>query len=419
MSGTASALPCGGRVRPGIAGCCAGLLLISTLMPLPAQQPGDEAAWALWEKVMTEIGTSYYEPVTEAALTQAAVDFIASRSGPAAGKMKPSTAGLEPAACRQALKDFILKVSALPGRKSSSFELMEGALAEVVEKQLRFSHYFVSGDVEAFQKVDKGQVGLTLERSEDGRFICRPAEGAPAWEAGIRKGDELVSLNGRSVRGLPLLRAGTLIRGPVDTVVNVQVRQISGRTLTAALKREVPAKGVVSLRQAAGGPLLRIPLFDADTSKEVKPLLEQLPPRSILTIDLQGNPGGDTSAAVKVAGLFLPGDRPLTIALRQARDTETPLATDQRQAVTLRGITLLVDSGTASAAELLAAALQEGMNVPVTLSGSRTYGKGTFQVQHSLDGGGLLTLTTGHLTTAKGTSWDQRGIEPTFPAKGR
>lgn len=418
MTGTSSALRRPVRLRAGRAGLWCLVLLVGN-SHVRAQQE-DDAAWALWNQVMTEVAASYYEPVSEETLTQAALDFLAARGGPAAAKLKPTGFGADPATCRQAVKDFILKAATLPGRKSTAFEMVEAALAEIVEKQLRFSHYFVSGDVEAFEKVDKGQVGLTLERAEDGRFLCRPSEGAPAWEAGIRKGDELVSLDGRSVRGMALLRAGTLIRGPVDTVVSVQVRQISGRTLTAPLKREVQAKGVISLTQSAGGPLLRIPKFDLETAKELKPLLSRIPPKSILTIDLMGNPGGDTVAAVQVAGMFLPGDRPLTIAHRHARGQETPLTTTEVPVVSaLRGITVLTDSGTASASELLTMALKEGMTIPVSTSGSKSYGKGTFQVQHALNGGGLLTLTTGQLTTAKGTSWEGQGIEPTFARKPR
>ncbi|MDB6069974.1 MAG: peptidase, partial [Verrucomicrobiales bacterium] len=340
----------GGKLS-GWAGLVLLLIISSLLAPAPARaQQEDEAAWALWAQVMDEVAASYYQPITEAALTEAAVDFWLGRSGPAAAKLKPADYGADSAASRKVLKDFVIKASTLPGRRSTAFEMVESALAEVVEKQLKFSHYFVSGDVEAFQKVDKGQVGLTLERAEDGRFLCRPSEGAAAWVAGIRKGDELVSIDGRSVRGMALLRAGTLIRGPVDSSVSVQVRQISGRTLTAELRREVPPRGVISLTQGAGGPMIRIPSFTLDTVKELKPLLQQLPAKSILTLDLRGNPGGDTSAAVETAGLFLPGERPLTIAIRQAKGQDTPLITKQSQIVTLRGVTVLVDGGTASAA---------------------------------------------------------------------
>lgn len=389
------------------------------VVPAGWSQLEDAAAWELWERSMDLAGETYYEKVDEAGLTKAALDFLAARGGPSMAKLKPQEIGQDPAACRKALKIFIAQASTQPGKKTTAFEMVEAALAEVMERQLRYSHYYPAEDVEAFNLVDKGNPGLKVELGADGRFSCLPIEGGPAWRAGIRRGDELVSVDGRSVRGLALLRTGVLIRGPVDSRVQVQVRQISGRTLSAALRREVEAKGKISLSDEVGSPMLKIPEFNKNTLEELKPLLAQVPEHSTLTLDLQGNAGGDVSAAVQVAGLFLPGSRPLPIARRLARGEETLLTTEEQPVVKLLGITILMNSGTASASELLALALQEGMEVPVTLSGSKSYGKGTFQVQHSLNSGGLLTLATGQLTTAKGTAWEGKGIEPLFSPAGR
>lgn len=395
------------------------LLCWGAFVPAGWGQLEDEAAWALWDRSMDLVGETYYEKVSEASLTKAAVDFLAVRGGPSVAKFKPPEYGQDAAACRKALRLFITQAATLPGKKITAFEMVEAALAEVMERQLRYSHYYPAEDMEAFNLVDKGNPGLKVERGADGRFSCLPAEGGPAWRAGIRRGDELVSLDGRSVHGLALMRTGVLIRGPVDSTVQVQVRQISGRTLSVALRREVPAKGKISLSDEVGSPMLKIPEFNQATLEELKPILAQVPEKSTLTLDLQGNAGGDVSAAVEVAGLFLPGNRPLPVARRLARGEETLLTTEVQPVVKLLGITILMDSGTASASELLALALQEGMTVPVTLSGSKSFGKGTFQVQHSLNSGGLLTLATGQLTTAKGTAWEGKGIEPLFTPGGR
>ena len=368
---------------------------------------------------MDLISENYITRASEADLTKAAVEFLASAGSAAMRKLKPLEYGENSTANREALKLFITQASALPGKKTTAFEMVEAAVENMAQSKLRYSDYQRLADLEAMKLIAKGNPGLRVERNADGRFLCLPMEGSPAWRYRIRKGDELVSVDGRSVRGMRLFQVGVLIRGPVNTSVQVQVRQISGRSLSAALVREVEAGGKLSLTEEVGSPLLRIPSFDTSTSNELKLLLSKLPPQSSLTLDLQGNGGGEVQAAVDAAGLFLPGKRPLPIARRQARGKETLWSTDEEPVTNLLGITILIDSGTASSAELLALALQEGMNVPVTLSGSRSYGKGTFQFEETLRGGGRLTFAAGELTTMKGTAWEGKGVEPSFAPGGR
>ncbi len=391
---------------------CVLLCLLLAALPADAQQ--EEAAWALWQNAMERIAKYYYQPTAEPTLTHAALTFLAEKSGPSALRLLPPDCGPTAATARAAYRKFLSAAVSLPGRKVDAFSLTETALENIAIKHLDFCRYERLADVEAAAHAGDASVGLRLDLQPDGRVFCLPREGAPAWRAGIRRGDELLSIDDQALRGLPRLRLRSLLRGAAGSVVMLQATTTTGKLLRAGVRRESDPPSRPGLDTSSAAPVLRIPEFTADTTASLKAALAALPAHAWLTIDLRGNGGGDLLPAVDSAGLFLPGPRPLRICTKTSHAGTQDLQTHEAAITKPRGILILVDAGTASSAELFALALLEASVCPVTIGGTKTYGKGLFQEQQVLDGGGLFSLTVGQLRTSRGTAWHQKGIQPTF-----
>ncbi len=394
--------------------------LLAFLLFLPASSihaQQDEAAWALWATAMDRITGRYYQEVSEQSLTEAAVKHIIERTGPAAIRLQPAGYGANPKECREVFRKFIIGAAALPGRRTDAFGLTETALEEIAAHQLDFCKYDRLADVEASSHAGDASPGLRLDIQADGRLLCRPREGASAWRAGIRFGDELISIDDQPLKGLSRLRVRSLLRGSTGSVAMLQTSSTSGKVLRTGVRREVEPPSRPGLDTASLVPVLRIPEFTHDTPAALSHLLESLPPQSWLTIDLRGNSGGDLNEAVDCAAMFLTGPRPINVCTKKSHSGAVPLSSKQECLVKLRGILILVDGGTASSAELFTLALLEGCATRVTIGGTKTYGKGLYQEQQVLDGGGSLALTVGQLATMKGTIWHKTGIQPTFGGK--
>jgi carboxyl-terminal processing protease len=280
--------------------------------------------------------------------------------------------------------------------------------------------------LEAALDQEFGGVGLELAENPASREleVVSPVFGSPAWRAGIAPGDRLVAIDGIATRELPLAESLRRLRGaagtPVAIVVDAAADEPNGprsrRTMT--LVREVlRTESVLGDRRRADGSwdwevegepgtwLVRITSFGARTADELRRALDAIADRRAaagapaggLVIDLRGNAGGLLSAAVEACDLLL--DDGVIVSTRgRAASTAGDVAIDVRRAsrgkaVADMPLAVLVDGLTASAAEVMAACLQDHGRAVVV--GSRTFGKGTVQSLLPLsDGSGLVKLTT-------------------------
>lgn len=284
-----------------------------------------------------------------------------------------------------------------------------------------------------------GGVGLevTFAPDEPTLTVTTPLVGSPAWSAGIAAGDRIVSIDGVRTEGMRLKDAVAALRGPTGTVVVVGVAPPVGDAgetrdengvLAAAREvrlergalREETVRG--DRRRADGSwdwfvegedrvALLRVSRFGAETVAEIDRALGEIAaagiPRGII-LDLRGNPGGAVSAAIEVCDRFLDGG--VIVSTRRREGDSTPI--DERRATTgeaLPGVpaAVLVDGLTASAAEVVAACLQDHRRGVVV--GSRTYGRGTVQNVIGLsDGRHALRLTTAEYLRPDGRAIHRR-----------
>ena len=257
-------------------------------------------------------------------------------------------------------------------------------------------------------------VGLTVGPVGEGLIVTSALLG-PAREAGIRKGDVIVSIDGKPTSNLPFERSVTLIKGDQGTIVHLAVLRAgdSGTMHFTVVRQDIPTPAIRSrLIRVAGTPLgyVRLFGFPGSATGRVEQATESLVERGAqgLILDLRDNPGGLLAQAVQAVSLFLPEGVVCTVqgvhhppqvfdAAGGARYPTLPLV-------------VLMNGGTASAAEIVAAAL--GDNGRAVLVGERTYGKASVQSVHQLSNGGALKLTTARYRTPAGLDITGLGVGP-------
>jgi carboxyl-terminal processing protease len=258
-------------------------------------------------------------------------------------------------------------------------------------------------------------VGLELDRGNSQLQVISPLAGSPAERAGIRSGDVIVSVDGVDTTPLNLDEVANRIRGPRGTSVTLGLVRDSTPMFEVVVVRDTITVASVRSRLLPGDmPLAyaRIDVFSELTSQQLR---EQLAPllaqgSRAVVLDLRGNPGGYLSSAVEVTsdfvkdGVVLYQDRGGADGSRQAyRTTGNPQAADLPIAV-------LVDGGSASAAEIVAAALRD--NQRAVLVGEKTFGKGTVQEIHKLSDDSRLHVTVAQWLTPSGHAIQGEGLLP-------
>ncbi|EGJ75171.1 putative carboxy-terminal processing protease precursor [Streptomyces sp. Tu6071] len=256
-------------------------------------------------------------------------------------------------------------------------------------------------------------VGLALAHDADGVLrVSRVRPGAPAARAGVRTGERLLSVGGREVAGLPVTRTVGLLRGGPGTRVAVRLVRDDGTERRLVLTRVRLGDGpVVSVeRYGDGGARVLVRAFTRGAGERVRAAVAALPPRTAVVLDLRGNPGGLLDEAARAAGAFLDGG---VVATYEDGGSRRVLGAPRGAAGT-GPLVVLVDGGTASAAEVVTGALQDRGRAVVV--GEPTFGKGTVQVPRALPDGSVAELTVGRWRTPAGRGVEGEGLAPDVSA---
>jgi carboxyl-terminal processing protease len=256
-------------------------------------------------------------------------------------------------------------------------------------------------------------IGLTVEPSRAG-LVVTSALGGPARAAGVRRGDIIVRIEGRPAGKLTFEQALNLIKGEKGTVVHITVRRPDrGRVTLTVMRREIsvpPLRARASrFRSTRLGyiRLLSFPDAAADRLREAAATLVKSGAKGIL-LDLRDNPGGLLPQAVRTVSVFLEEGVVCTIAgLHQEETVYEVTGTASQPSIPL---VVVVDRGSASAAEIVAAALQAHDRALIV--GGRTYGKASVQSIRPLSNGTALKLTTAMYKTPDGRDLTDRGVRP-------
>jgi carboxyl-terminal processing protease len=259
--------------------------------------------------------------------------------------------------------------------------------------------------------------GLGIEvTSEDGVVkVISPMDGTPAFNAGIKAGDYITAVNGDSVLGLSVNEAVKQMRGKPGEPVTLTIAREKSDPFDVKIVREVIKPKSAKARMEGAYGVLRLSGFNEKTTDEAEAAFAELkaknPKMKGLILDLRNNPGGLLDQAVAVSDLFLEGGEIVSQRGRDPRDVERYNA----RAGDMTGgmpIVVLINSGSASAAEIVAGALQDRKRAEIV--GLTSFGKGSVQTVIPLRGGmdGALKLTTARYYTPSGRSIQKTGIEP-------
>ena len=320
-------------------------------------------------------------------------------------------------------------------------KLMEGAINGLVTNLDPHSSYLDIDAQKDFTAATSGEFsGVGIDTGmEDGLVrVVSPIEDSPAYKAGLKTGDLVFEIDGKNVKGMTLSEAINKIRGPKGTTVKLSVlRKKTATPLSFSIVRETIKNPSIKFKLSNQDyPYLRITQFQENTgvdlAKNLKLISEKNKgPLKGLVIDLRNNPGGMVSSAVAVAAAFLEKDKLIVYSDGKTNNAKMKLFAnpynyveggekndyfkDISEEYKKIPIVVLVNNGSASAAEIVAGALQDHKRAVIL--GTQTFGKGTIQQLFPLKTGSAIKITIAKYYTPSGKSIQAKGILPDYIAE--
>jgi len=317
-------------------------------------------------------------------------------------------------------------------------KLMEGAINGLVTNLDPHSSYLDIDAQKDFTAATSGEFsGVGIDTGmEDGLVrVVSPIEDSPAYKAGLKTGDLVFEIDGKNVKGMTLSEAINKIRGPKGTTVKLSVlRKKTATPLSFSIVRETIKNPSIKFKLSNQDyPYLRITQFQENTgvdlAKNLKLISEKNKgPLKGLVIDLRNNPGGMVSSAVAVAAAFLEKDKLIVYSDGKTNNAKMKLFANPYNYVEggeksdyLKDISeeykkipivVLVNNGSASAAEIVAGVLQDHKRAVIL--GTQTFGKGTIQQLFPLKSGSAIKITIAKYYTPNGKSIQAKGILPDY-----
>ncbi len=304
--------------------------------------------------------------------------------------------------------------------------LMKAALRGLLADLDPHSAYLEKDEAQDLVEQTEGAysgIGVEIEQRPDRSLMVVGAiDGTPAQRAGLRAGDTIIAVDGQVLATRGADAASRELRGKPGTKVTITfLRPGDATPRDLVITRETIRVTSVSSRLLEPGyGYLRISTFQADTGPQVKRHLTALAAKSAgglsgLVLDLRSNPGGLLNAAVEAADALL--DKGLIVRTKgRLPYSNASFHAKAGDAISGAPVVVLVDAGTASAAEVLAGALRDHKRALVM--GSRTFGKGSVQTVVPLENGDSVKLTTARYYTPSGKSIQASGIRPDFVLRG-
>ncbi len=305
----------------------------------------------------------------------------------------------------------------------SDKKLIESAINGMLTSLDPHSSYLNAEDFKYMNEQTSGKFGglgieITMENSVV--KIISPIDDTPAAKAGLKAGDYITEIEGETVVGQTLNEAVSKLRGKVGTKVKITIRRANTKPFTVTLKREeIKVQSVKHEIKNDDVLYIRISAFNEDIdeniSKAVKDTQSKLKGKLTgIVIDVRNNPGGLLDQAVKVSDLFLEQGEIVSTRSRNEEDTVKYSATPGDIANNLP-IVIMINEGSASAAEILAGAMQDHHRAIIL--GEKSFGKGSVQTVIPLRNKGAMRITTARYYTPSGRSIQAKGIEPDVEVK--
>lgn len=307
--------------------------------------------------------------------------------------------------------------------------LMEGAAAGMVSDLDPYTEYIPEEGMQDFELLTTGKydgIGALIRQKDDYVRIAQPYQGSPADKAGLKIGDKILSIDGKDAKGFTTEQVSSRLKGEPGSKVKVTVEHLDGTQQTAAIRREriaipgVPYAGWV----ADGIGYIRHSDFTEGCYEEMRAAIERLRterPLKGLVLDYRSNGGGIMQEAVKILGMFVPKGTEVVSTKGRSEDSKQVFRTDTEPILADLPLTVLINGNSASAAEIVAGALQDLDRA--VLIGQRSFGKGLVQSPRPLGYNAMLKLTTAKYYIPSGrciqaidySSRDEKGAVKSVP----
>ncbi len=297
-------------------------------------------------------------------------------------------------------------------------ELLEGALSGMVSSLDPHSTFLSAKKFNDMKNQASGQfggLGIEIIIEKDHINIISPIEDTPAFRAGLKPGDQIVAVEGKPIANMSDIEALKSLRGDPGSEVSVTIYREKQSPFDVKMTREFIKVQAVKFRVEKDVGYIRIATFNDDTTSEVikaiRSVRKELGPKlKGIILDVRNNPGGLLDQAVSVSSLFLPTGR--NVVSIRGRESKMFASYNSNSSDMTQGlpIVILVNSGSASASEILAGALQDYRRAVVV--GTKTFGKGSVQRVSPINDYGALKMTIALYYTPLGRSIQKEGIVP-------
>lgn len=279
-------------------------------------------------------------------------------------------------------------------------ELMTTGIDAMLESLDPYTQYIAESEMEDYRLMTTGQyggIGATIRKRDEGLMIAEPYENWPAAKAGLQAGDEILEIDGRVVKGMATDEVSKLLKGQAGSTVRIKIGRPGAEPVTHAVVREeikipdVPYKGFMDAEGKVG--YLKLNSFTQTAGSEVRNAIKELKEQGAekLILDLRGNGGGLLREAVNIVNLFVPKGETVVETRGKVSEWDKAYKTLSEPFDPKLPLVVLVDTGSASASEIVAGCLQD-LDRAVVM-GQRTFGKGLVQQTRDLVYNGKLKVT--------------------------
>tara|TARA_Y100000590_G_scaffold263126_1_gene295245 strand:+ start:568 stop:1710 length:1143 start_codon:yes stop_codon:yes gene_type:complete len=296
-------------------------------------------------------------------------------------------------------------------------EIMDSAINGVLQSLDPYSGYMnpeIFEDSRTETSGEFGGLGIEVTMESGVVKVITPIDDTPAFKAGIKSGDYIVKIDGKQVQGKTLMEAVNLMRGPVNTSIELTIRRKGLRKakIFKITRKIIEVRSVISKLVDDKVGYLRLRAFNENSSNQLKKEISKIEKNKKIVgyiLDLRNNPGGLLSQAVTISDFFL-NDGEIVSTRGRIRNENRKFFAKKGDRIDGKPLIVLINNGSASASEIVAGALQDQKRA--ILLGETTFGKGSVQAIIPLKNRGAIRLTTSKYYLPSGKSISEVGVVP-------
>ncbi len=289
-----------------------------------------------------------------------------------------------------------------------------GAINGMLQVLDEHSQYIPNEEFNAYNQTAHGMflgIGIEIKQASDGIEICSVIDESPAATAGIKPFDLITQIDGKSVLKMSPKQIASKLGADSGLKVKLTLLRNKNETLEITVQKSVIQLCSVKTEFIDDIAVIKINYFNDGTLLAMSQAIKKINAKKTtgVIIDLRNNPGGILDQAIGVADLFLSNKKIVELKSRNVEESKI-VVSDKGDLLNNLPMAVLINSSTASGAELLAAAL--GENKRAVLIGEKTYGKGSMQTVIPIPGRGAIKLTTAYFLSPNGNAINHRGVTP-------